>query len=67
MAPFYVLAESIPATRATARRLGLVTIEQMVAALVMSVEQPAIGVRVVDVDGIRSSRIVGFVLEAVVM
>lgn len=37
MAPFYVLAESIPATRATARRLGLVALEQMVAALVMSV------------------------------
>src|SRR6185369_5448557 len=32
--PFYWLAERLPATRETAQRLGLVTIEQMLTALV---------------------------------
>jgi uncharacterized protein YbjT (DUF2867 family) len=52
--PLYWLAERLPGTRDGARRLGLVTIEQMVAALVSAVEQPATGVRVVDVPAIRA-------------
>src|ERR1700730_12005265 len=40
LVPFYALAERLPATRATARRLGLVTLRQMVAALVRAVEEP---------------------------
>ena len=38
--PIYKLLEMIPATRATAERLGLVTIEQMIHALVSAVEKP---------------------------
>jgi uncharacterized protein YbjT (DUF2867 family) len=51
--PIYWLMERIPATRESARRLGLVTIEQMVAALVRSVEHPAQGVRILNVPDIR--------------
>lgn len=53
--PLYALCELIPSTRATARRLGLVTIAQMVRALTNAVEHPpARGViRVVDVPQIR--------------
>jgi uncharacterized protein YbjT (DUF2867 family) len=54
--PFYWIAECLPSTRETALRMGLVTLEQMVAALVHAVEHPpARGtVRVVDVPGIRA-------------
>jgi uncharacterized protein YbjT (DUF2867 family) len=51
--PFYAIAELIPATRQGARRLGLVTIHQMVRALASAVETPAQGVRVIDVPEIR--------------
>ena len=53
--PGYWLAERLPATRESARRLGLVTLRQMLAALVFAVENPAAGVRVVDVPAIRSA------------
>ena len=39
--PAYWMLERLPATRDTARRLGLVTIDQMVGALVGAVENPA--------------------------
>jgi uncharacterized protein YbjT (DUF2867 family) len=52
--PVYKLLEYVPATMASARRLGLVTIQQMVAALVWTIEHPADGVRIVDVPGIRA-------------
>jgi uncharacterized protein YbjT (DUF2867 family) len=57
--PFYWIAERLTSTRETARRMGLVTLEQMVAALVQAVEHPpARGtVRVVDVPGIRAARL----------
>lgn len=51
--PAYWLMEKIPSTRESARRLGLVTIEQMVGALVRSVENPPQGVRVLGVPEIR--------------
>jgi len=51
--PFYWLAERIPSTREAARRLGLVTVAQMVNALVHAVENPANGVKVVEVPEIR--------------
>lgn len=59
IAPLYRIAELIPATRATAERLGLVTIEQMVNALVQALENPpAPGQRrIVDVPGIRRARL----------
>lgn len=53
LAPAYWLAERLPATRADALRLGLVTIAQMLDALVYSVEQPAIGERVLEVPALR--------------
>ena len=53
--PFYWLAERIPSTREGARRLGLVTVEQMLRALTRAVEHPASGVRVVEVPTIRAA------------
>ncbi len=52
--PAYALLERFPPTRAGALRLGLVTVEQMLAALVGAVEgPPAAGVHVVGVEEIR--------------
>jgi uncharacterized protein YbjT (DUF2867 family) len=51
--PFYALLERFPPTRDTARRLGLVTLRQTVAALVRAVESPPDGVRIFDVEEIR--------------
>ena len=53
--PMYWLFERMPGTRDTARRLGLVTLEQMVSALVASVESNAEGVRILEVPSIRSA------------
>jgi len=53
LVPFYWLAELLPPTRESARRLGLVTIAQMLNVLVWSVENPAGDIRVVDVPAIR--------------
>jgi uncharacterized protein YbjT (DUF2867 family) len=53
--PFYWLAERIPATREGARRLGLVTVKQMLNALAAAVEQPTEGVRIVEVPAIREA------------
>lgn len=57
--PFYAVAELIPATRPSAERLGLVTIEQMVRAIVSAVENPPQRgrQRIVDVPGIRRARL----------
>ena len=52
--PVYWLMERLPSTRESARRLGLVTLGQMVAALVRAVENPARGIRVMEVPEIRS-------------
>jgi uncharacterized protein YbjT (DUF2867 family) len=51
--PFYWVAELLPPTRESARRLGLITISQMLTALVWSVENPSDGVRILDVPAIR--------------
>jgi len=51
--PFYWLAERIPSKRDAARRLGLVTVAQMVNALVHAVENPAQGIKIVEVPEIR--------------
>jgi len=55
--PFYALASLLPATRGTARRLGLVTLAQMTRALVAAVERPPEpeSTRVIDVPEIRAS------------
>jgi uncharacterized protein YbjT (DUF2867 family) len=54
--PFYWVCERFPATRESARRLGLVTISQMLDALVWAVENPPDGVRILDVPKIRGLR-----------
>jgi len=51
--PLYWIAERVPASRETARRLGLVSLAQMVAALVYAVEHPSESTRVVEVPDIR--------------
>lgn len=53
--PMYWLFERLPGTRDTARRLGLVTLEEMAAALERSVESPADGIRILEVPSIRST------------
>lgn len=53
--PAYWLLELWPGTRASARRLGFVTLAQMVSALVRAVERGAEGVSVVDVPAIRAT------------
>jgi uncharacterized protein YbjT (DUF2867 family) len=52
--PVYKLAEMVPSLREGALRLGVVTIRQMVSALVEAVEHPAAGVRVMGVPEIRA-------------
>ena len=52
--PVYWIFERIPSTAQTARRLGLVTITQMLNALVYAVEHPISGSRVFDVPRIRA-------------
>ena len=52
--PFYKMAAHIPAWRETAARLGLVTRRETIDTLVWAVENPATGVRVLDVDRIRN-------------
>lgn len=54
--PAYRLLERIPPTRDFARRLGLCTIEQMVAAMVWAVDHPTSAWRVIDVPKIREGR-----------
>ena len=55
LVPAYKLGEAIAATRESALRLGLVTLPQMLAALVAAVENPPAGARVIDVPGIRAA------------
>ena len=55
--PIYWTMERLPSTRASARRLGLVTVDQMIAALVTAIENPPIEKRVVDVPAIRAARL----------
>jgi uncharacterized protein YbjT (DUF2867 family) len=52
--PFYKIAEMIPASAKSARRLGLVTIDNMLAALVDAVEHPPPEIRILDVPAIRA-------------
>jgi uncharacterized protein YbjT (DUF2867 family) len=51
--PFYKICEWLPFTRGGALRLGLVTLEQFILALVEAVESPAQGMRIVNVPEIR--------------
>jgi uncharacterized protein YbjT (DUF2867 family) len=53
--PFYKLCEWLPFTRAAALRLGLVTLDQLILAMVEAVESPVQGTRIVGVPEIRSA------------
>jgi uncharacterized protein YbjT (DUF2867 family) len=55
--PAYTLAELLPQTRDGARRLGLVTLEQMTLALLAAVENPVQGARIMSVPEIRAARV----------
>jgi uncharacterized protein YbjT (DUF2867 family) len=55
--PMYWLCERIPSTRDGARRLGLVTLDQMVGLLVAAVENPSVGARFVEVPQIRTASV----------
>ena len=58
LVPLYGLAKLFPPTREQATRLGLVTLDQMVAALVAAVETPpAEGARIVDVPAIAQAQL----------
>lgn len=55
LVPIYAALELLPLTREGARRLGLVTLEQMVCSLVASIEEGPEGLRVLDVPRIRAA------------
>jgi hypothetical protein len=51
--PAYKLLELIPSMSEAAERLGLVTIDEILTALVWAIEHPPEGVRIMDVPEIR--------------
>ena len=51
--PVYWILERIPQTKESAQRLGLITISQMINALVWAVENPPPAIRIMDVPQIR--------------
>ena len=51
--PVYRICERIPHTRASALRLGLVTIHELVATLLWAVEHPPHSIRILEVPEIR--------------
>jgi uncharacterized protein YbjT (DUF2867 family) len=53
--PLYWVLEKFPATREGAQRLGLVSLDQMVSALIRAVESPVSGVHVMGVPEIRAA------------
>ena len=59
LVPFHALAALVPPLHETALRLGLVTIGQMVGALVASIERGSQGVRILDVPAIRAADAAG--------
>lgn len=54
--PMYGLFEHLPGTRNTARRLGLVTLKQMINTLVWAVENPSQSIRIIEVPEIRQKK-----------
>jgi uncharacterized protein YbjT (DUF2867 family) len=58
MIPFLKLMEAIPSTREKALRIGIVTIKQMLNALVNAVRNPPDGVRIVEVEEMRKIEVV---------
>ena len=54
LVPLYRLAERFPSSREGARRLGLVTLEQLTSTLVQAVENPPAETRVLSVPEIQN-------------
>jgi uncharacterized protein YbjT (DUF2867 family) len=54
--PAYALLEAIPWTRESAIRLGFVTLQQMVAAMVEAIENPPRRTRILETGDIRAAR-----------
>jgi hypothetical protein len=55
--PIYKVAEWLLSTHERARRLGLVTLEQMLNALVVAVKNPVAGIQVITVPEIRNASV----------
>jgi nucleoside-diphosphate-sugar epimerase len=53
--PFYGIAELVPAWRKKARAMGLVTIKQMLAALLLTVESAPVPLRILEIKDIRAA------------
>jgi uncharacterized protein YbjT (DUF2867 family) len=51
--PIYWILERLPSTRDSARRLGLVTYQQMIKALLSAIENPGERFKILDVPKIR--------------
>jgi uncharacterized protein YbjT (DUF2867 family) len=51
--PIYWLCERLPSTRESARRLGLVTLPQMLNTLVWAVTNPPADIQILDISRIR--------------
>lgn len=51
-----LLTERIPSSRESVLRLGLVTLPQILSALVPAVENPSQGIEIVDVHEIRAAK-----------
>ena len=62
LAPVYWLFERLPSARDSAKRLGLVELDQMLGALVHAVGNPSVGVRIMEVPEIRNFRTTGVCL-----
>jgi len=52
--PFYKLMESFPSKSESAKRLGLVSLKDMTQTLLDVVENPAEGIKIIEVPNIRS-------------
>jgi hypothetical protein len=55
--PAYALLSIFPATKEGAERLGLVSLKQMISAMVLSIESPPADFKVLAVPDIRAARI----------
>ncbi|MGH7598265.1 MAG: SDR family oxidoreductase [bacterium] len=58
LVPMYWLFERLPSTRDTARRLGLVTLQQMLRALTVAIENPSQGIRILEIEQIRRADLI---------
>ena len=52
--PFYKILEKLPSTKETAQRLGLVTINQLIAAMCQVIVNPAERIRIISVNEIKN-------------